>query len=214
MHRDPVRGRGKAQRYRDAAAVEVGTRVKKLSALAHLIPENDRAEYARAMDDAAKSLDIRNGFPAGPVPALVPHRRLRPRVDARGPPTPDTYERRRREKRTLDGPDSGPANSEGRAMKVELLYFDGCPNWELADERLAQAARLVSRGDLTVQRRRVDTEQEAVALGFTGSPTIVIDGQDPFATGSEQVGLACRIYATPYGLSGSPSVDQFVGVLT
>lgn len=99
-------------------------------------------------------------------------------------------------------------------MKVELLYFDGCPNWKVADERLAHAARLVSRGDLTVQRRRVDTEQEAVALGFTGSPTIVIDGQDPFATGSEQVGLACRVYATPHGLSGSPTVDQFVGVLS
>ena len=24
-------------------------------------------------------------------------------------------------------------------MKVELLYFDGCPNWTVADERLARA---------------------------------------------------------------------------
>ncbi len=99
-------------------------------------------------------------------------------------------------------------------MKVELLYFDGCPNWTVADERLAEAARLVSRADLTVHRRRVDTEEDAIAVGFTGSPTILIDDKDPFATGDEQVGLACRVYSTPDGLAGSPSIEQLVGALS
>jgi hypothetical protein len=99
-------------------------------------------------------------------------------------------------------------------MKVELLYFDGCPNWTLADERLAKAARLASRGDLTVHRRRVDTEEDAIAVGFSGSPTILIDEKDPFATGDEQVGMACRVYSTPHGLAGSPSLQQLVEVLS
>lgn len=99
-------------------------------------------------------------------------------------------------------------------MKVELLYFDGCPNWMVADERLAEAAQLVSRDDLTVHRCKVDTEQDAIAVKFTGSPTILIDGQDPFATGDEHVGLACRVYSTPHGLAGSPSVEQMVEVLS
>lgn len=99
-------------------------------------------------------------------------------------------------------------------MKVELLYFDGCPNWTVADERLNEAARLVSRDDLTVQRRTVNTEQDAIAVGFAGSPTILIDGRDPFATGDEQVGLACRVYSTPHGLAGSPSVEQLVEALS
>lgn len=99
-------------------------------------------------------------------------------------------------------------------MRAELLYFDGCPNWIVAEERLVEAAQLVSRDDLTVHRRKVDTEHDAVAMGFTGSPTILIDGRDPFATGDEQVGLACRVYSTPNGLAGSPSLEQMIEVLS
>lgn len=99
-------------------------------------------------------------------------------------------------------------------MKVELLYFDGCPNWTVADERLAQALTATGRDDITVQRRNVATAEEAERVGFTGSPTIRIDDRDPFRTGSEQVGLACRVYPTPDGLSGSPTVEQLVEVLS
>lgn len=99
-------------------------------------------------------------------------------------------------------------------MKVELFYFDGCPNWTVADERLAEALVAVGRTDVTVARCRVETTEEAEAVGFTGSPTVRFDGRDPFGTGSEQVGLACRVYTTPDGVCGSPTVDQFVEVLS
>ena len=98
-------------------------------------------------------------------------------------------------------------------MRVELLYFDGCPSWTVADERLTAALRTAGR-DVSVERRRVETLAEAQALGFLGSPTIRIDGTDPFASGTEQVGLACRLYATPAGLAGAPTTDQLVEVLT
>jgi hypothetical protein len=102
-----------------------------------------------------------------------------------------------------------PAGEEEHPVRVELLYFDGCPNWTVADERLTEALRTAGHA-VSVERCRVETVEEAEDLGFLGSPTIRIDGTDPFASGAEQVGLACRVYATPAGLSGSPTTDQLV----
>jgi hypothetical protein len=99
-------------------------------------------------------------------------------------------------------------------MKVELLYFEGCPNWTVAEERLAEALTTLGRDDITVERRQVETTLQAEEFGFTGSPTIRVDGRDPFATGDQQVGLACRVYSTPDGLRGSPTVEQLVEVLS
>lgn len=90
-------------------------------------------------------------------------------------------------------------------MKLELLYFDECPNWEVASERLDAVA--TSRG-LVVERIIVTTTEEAEGAGFRGSPTILVDGSDPFASGDEPFGLACRIYRTPDGLAGSPTIEQ------
>jgi hypothetical protein len=51
-------------------------------------------------------------------------------------------------------------------------------------------------------------------LGFTGSPTIWLDGTDPFASPNAVPALACRVYASPDGLAGSPAVDRLVHALT
>lgn len=90
-------------------------------------------------------------------------------------------------------------------MHVELLYFDGCPSWATADQRLREVAR--DRG-LEVHRRQVTTQDEAERVNFRGSPTILLDGRDHFATGDEPYGLSCRIYQTPEGPAGSPTVAQ------
>jgi len=95
-------------------------------------------------------------------------------------------------------------------MKLELLYFDDCPNWTTASERLTAVA--ASRG-LVVERRTVATVEEAEAERFRGSPTILIDGRDPFASGDEPVGLACRVYQTPDGPAGSPTIEQLEAVI-
>lgn len=94
---------------------------------------------------------------------------------------------------------------------VTLLYFDGCPNWQIADQRLVQLADEYS---FTLERRTVDTPAEAERLGFAGSPTVLIDGIDPFATGDEPTGLACRVYETDEGLDGAPTVAQLRSALT
>lgn len=101
------------------------------------------------------------------------------------------------------------------AASVELRYFEGCPNWTVAHARLLEALRLSGRVDVQVRRTRLDTPEQAEQFGFVGSPTVLIDGLDPFAAGDEVVGLACRIFRTPAGrASGSPSLAQLVEVLS
>lgn len=95
-------------------------------------------------------------------------------------------------------------------MNVTLLYFEGCPNWTVADARLAA---LSDELGLTVERRLVQTPEEAEAAGFRGSPTILVEGRDPFATGDEPAGLACRIYQTPEGPQGAPTAEQLRAAL-
>lgn len=91
-------------------------------------------------------------------------------------------------------------------MDVTLLYFDDCPNWKIADQRLATIA--AGNADVTVRRHRVETPEEAERLGFHGSPSILVDGVDAFAEPNSGVGLSCRVYRTPDGLAGAPTLEQ------
>jgi hypothetical protein len=99
-------------------------------------------------------------------------------------------------------------------MIVTLLYFDGCPHWTTADERLKAALRLAGRDDVEVDRRKVETAEDAEELGFIGSPTILIDGRDPFADPATPASLSCRLYQTPDGPAGAPAVEQLVEALS
>ena len=63
-------------------------------------------------------------------------------------------------------------------------------------------------------RRRVETDEQGAALGCIGSPTVLVDGRDPFAAGSENVRPACRVFTTAEGLVGAPTMDQLVEVLS
>ena len=96
-------------------------------------------------------------------------------------------------------------------MDVSLLYFDDCPNWKIADQRLAVIAAELP--DVVVTRHRVETMAEAERLGFHGSPSILIDGVDVFAEPGAGVGLSCRVYRTPAGLAGTPTMEQLRAAL-
>src|SRR5450756_624475 len=99
---------------------------------------------------------------------------------------------------------------QDRAMKVQLLYFDDCPNWRQTDQRLRQALQLVGRDDVRVERIRVSTPDQAQVIGFLGSPTVRINGADPFAEPGARVGLTCRLYRTSTGLAGAPTIEQLI----
>jgi hypothetical protein len=96
-------------------------------------------------------------------------------------------------------------------MRVTLVYFDGCPSWELAHGRLVVLEEELGF-ELTL--RRVETTDEAEQLGFRGSPTILRDGRDAFPEDTEPVGLSCRLYETPDGPAGAPTLAQLRAALT
>jgi hypothetical protein len=91
-------------------------------------------------------------------------------------------------------------------MEITLQYFDGCPNWKTADARLTEL--ISGRPNLRLTRELVATVEQAERIGFRGSPSILVDGVDPFADPNAPVGLACRIYSTPAGPAGAPTRAQ------
>lgn len=92
-------------------------------------------------------------------------------------------------------------------MEIELLVVPDCPGEALAVELIEGAVE--SEGvSATVTRTLIETREEAEERGFVGSPTILVDGVDPFAVEGASVGLACRRYATPEGLSGVPTLEE------
>ena len=100
-------------------------------------------------------------------------------------------------------------------MKVELFYWDGCPSHPEALALLQTV--LAERGlDTAVELRRVDTDEEAQALRFPGSPTIRIDGRDVDPAGADsRPALTCRIYYLPDGrVSPIPSRQQLEEALS
>lgn len=94
---------------------------------------------------------------------------------------------------------------------MTLLYLDDCPNWMVTDKHLRTLA--AERREVQVERRMVNTAEDAVATNFRGSPSVMIDGVDPFADPADPVGLSCRIYLTPDGPAGSPTLDQLRSVI-
>ncbi len=91
-------------------------------------------------------------------------------------------------------------------MDIALLFFDDCPNWGATAEHLNSLA--AEFPDLNVTHQLVDTDEEAQRVGFHGSPSILIDGVDVFAPRDAPVGLSCRVYQTPDGPAGAPTIGQ------
>jgi hypothetical protein len=76
----------------------------------------------------------------------------------------------------LGGIPEGPWGAAGKVgpVKVELLYFDGCPGYEAMVPRLRELV-----GDSAeVKLRRVESPGAAEAERFLGSPTLRIEGED------------------------------------
>jgi hypothetical protein len=94
-------------------------------------------------------------------------------------------------------------------VRIELLYWDGCPSHPEALALLREVLTL--RGIASeVELREVRSHAEAEALHFPGSPTVRIDGRDIDPDGARaQPGLTCRVYRLPDGrISPVPSREQ------
>ena len=79
-------------------------------------------------------------------------------------------------------------------MRVELLFWDGCPSHPKALDELLEAMVDVGLDPSTVVVREVETSADATLERFVGSPTVRIDGVDVQPPGEEPLGLTCRIY--------------------
>jgi glutaredoxin len=98
-------------------------------------------------------------------------------------------------------------------VRIEILYFEGCPHHEAAEELVRDAlSELGMEAELV--RIAVTDERAAVKARFRGSPTIRINGNDiepDVDTGP--YGLRCRVYSGPFGLSGIPARDVVLAKL-
>lgn len=96
-------------------------------------------------------------------------------------------------------------------MRLEVLHVADCPNTAVLTERLA--ILIARRSDVTLVHRLIRDEAAALAHGMTGSPTLLVDGIDPFAAG-HPASLSCRLYTDESGtVSGAPSLTQLRAVL-
>ena len=93
-------------------------------------------------------------------------------------------------------------------MRIELLHIADCPNWEDALRLLRSALDSTGHQDIPIGVELIDSQEAADGWAFAGSPTILADGIDLFPPGGRMRSLACRVYATPLGLSGHPTQAQ------
>lgn len=97
-------------------------------------------------------------------------------------------------------------------MELTVLAVPGCPNAPVLERRLAEA--LAGRTALPVARRVIADADEAAQWGMTGSPTLLINGRDPFAVPGADPAVACRLYKGEGGrLEGAPTVEALRQVL-
>jgi hypothetical protein len=94
-------------------------------------------------------------------------------------------------------------------MKVELLWWEGCPSHPEALEDLERVLR--EEGvDAEVQLVEVESDGQAHRERFPGSPTIRLDGEDAIApTEGEPFSLTCRVYRLRDGrVSATPDPED------
>src|SRR2546429_3541416 len=96
-------------------------------------------------------------------------------------------------------------------MNLTILAVPDCPNVGLLEQRLSTA--LAGRHDVTVTHHTIATDDQAARHGMHGSPTLLIDGADPFAQPGQPTSLSCRLYRTENGTEGAPSLRALHQVL-
>jgi hypothetical protein len=83
---------------------------------------------------------------------------------------------------------------------IEFLWWRECPSWERALEIVREEMDRLGIGEERLRVIELEDEAEAERLGFPGSPTIRVRGEDVDSPGPEQpIGLTCRVYRRPDG---------------
>lgn len=91
--------------------------------------------------------------------------------------------------------------------KITLLYFDGCPSWQSALKNLQtviETEKIMAEINLV----KIESPEQAQQEKFLGSPSIRVNGIDLWPEERDKYTLSCRVYNTPIGIKGSPTVEM------
>ena len=94
-----------------------------------------------------------------------------------------------------------PGLANACRVNIDLLVIPDCPHTDGAEALLRTALDDVGLGSIPIRVAVIETQEHAARRDFAGSPTILIDGRDPFAQPEATTALACRVYP---GASGLP----------
>jgi len=94
-------------------------------------------------------------------------------------------------------------------MRIEVLFFDGCPNRGPAVERVQEVLR---EEGISADVVEVNVTEPSIAreLRFLGSPTVRVNGLDAEldARAASGYGIMCRTYATNGRREGMPTREM------
>jgi hypothetical protein len=94
-------------------------------------------------------------------------------------------------------------------MKIEVLYFEGCPNHKPAVERVRE---LLRQEAILAEVMEVNVNDASVAqkLGFLGSPSVRVNGLDvePERRTARDYGMMCRTDVVNGRRQGLPSCEM------
>jgi hypothetical protein len=101
-----------------------------------------------------------------------------------------------------------------RTKEIEIVYFAGCPNVELAAARAREAIGLTGVA-ARVSLVQLRSSEDAAAQRFLGSPSVRVDGidVDPSARERADFGMQCRVYATGDRIEGAPPATWIAAAL-
>jgi hypothetical protein len=92
-------------------------------------------------------------------------------------------------------------------MQIDLLYFDGCPSWEEGLKNLMAA--LEAEGlEAEIHMVNVDDDAAATRLKFLGSPSFRLNDVELWPEERDAYNLSCRVYVTPQGVKGAPTLEM------
>jgi hypothetical protein len=97
-----------------------------------------------------------------------------------------------------------------RVPDIELRWWSGCPSAERARAELLEVLETLGLPEVKVRMVEISDDEQARAIRFPGSPTILVDGQDVVAPNpDEPIGLTCRVYRSRDGeISATPDPDD------
>lgn len=100
-------------------------------------------------------------------------------------------------------------------MKIELLYFEGCPNHKKALTNLREALSEAGN-DEKIEIIKIERPEDAARHRFLGSPSIRINGKDLEIAEDESTAysMRCRRYKNGGLIEGFPSKELIGTKLT